>query len=232
MTENQNLRGLLRTLATFIGDGAGGLLPKMGWTMQDFNEYVNKGETDTAWESYQQRKKTHRNSGDDQNSGFSTKTTGQKRSADSESNTSSSKRPRNDDKEIENRNGFSMLMPMSASMPSPATPLYSAGPQQTQNGIFPPIMRNSNNSPLFMSGSPSNAHYSGPSPGMDNYSRPYLPAVNMGIDQSPHMYDSPGSAPTTAVSHQRVASNGNAEAQEDTEEEEDPKKSEAFKLIK
>ena len=56
MAENQTLRGLLRSLSAFIGEGAGGVLPKLGWTPTDFDNYVNRAETDTAWESYQNRK--------------------------------------------------------------------------------------------------------------------------------------------------------------------------------
>lgn len=56
MAENHTLRGLLRSLSAFIGEGAGGVLPKLGWSLTDFDDYVNRTETDTAWESYQKRK--------------------------------------------------------------------------------------------------------------------------------------------------------------------------------
>ncbi|KAJ3534380.1 hypothetical protein NM688_g7146 [Phlebia brevispora] len=39
MQENQVLRQLLRSLSNFIGDGAGGLLPKLGWDLNDFNNF-------------------------------------------------------------------------------------------------------------------------------------------------------------------------------------------------
>ena len=52
MQENMTLRNLLRGLSTFIGEGAGGLLPKLGWDVSDFNTYLNRSETDTAWEGY------------------------------------------------------------------------------------------------------------------------------------------------------------------------------------
>ncbi|KAH9978037.1 hypothetical protein BGW80DRAFT_1285473 [Lactifluus volemus] len=57
MAENHILRGLLRSLSEFIDEGAGGLLPKLGWSMQDFEKFINKSETDTAYESYQRRKR-------------------------------------------------------------------------------------------------------------------------------------------------------------------------------
>ena len=56
MAENHTLRGLLRSLSAFIGEGAGGVLPKLGWSLNDFENYINRAETDTAWESYQKRK--------------------------------------------------------------------------------------------------------------------------------------------------------------------------------
>lgn len=57
MAENHTLRGLLRSLSAFIGEGAGGVLPKLGWNVNDFENYVNRAETDTAWESFQKHKR-------------------------------------------------------------------------------------------------------------------------------------------------------------------------------
>jgi hypothetical protein len=57
MAENHTLRGLLRSLSSFIGEGAGGVLPKLGWNLNDFENYVNRAETDTAWESFQKNKR-------------------------------------------------------------------------------------------------------------------------------------------------------------------------------
>ena len=42
MQENQVLRQLLKSLSGFIGDGAGGLLPKLGWDLNDFNNFVKE----------------------------------------------------------------------------------------------------------------------------------------------------------------------------------------------
>ncbi|KAF9535096.1 hypothetical protein CPB83DRAFT_843463 [Crepidotus variabilis] len=219
MEENQTLRGLIRSLSSFIGEGAGGLLPKMGWNLQDFNEYVNKGETDTAWESYQRRRKTSTLNGDSEASSFA-KTTGQKRSAD-QSEPPSSKRPRNGDKDVDSRSSYTMMPPMNTNLPPPqGPPLYPLG--NRQNGMY-----NNNASPIFAS--PNTSYPSGPS-GIDGYSRQYLPPVNIGMDQSPPMYNSPTSAPPSGSGHQRAVSNGGDESRDD-EDDEDPKKSEAYKLI-
>ena len=61
MAENHTLRGLLRSLSAFIGEGAGGVLPKLGWNLSDFENYVNRTETDTAWESFEKHKRDRQN---------------------------------------------------------------------------------------------------------------------------------------------------------------------------
>ena len=58
MQENVTLRNLIRSLSGFIGEGVGGILPQMGFDRpQDFMDFVNKAETDTAFEGFQRRKK-------------------------------------------------------------------------------------------------------------------------------------------------------------------------------
>lgn len=58
MQENLQLRGLIRSLGGYIGDGMGGVLPSLGFDRpQDFIDYVNRAETDTAFEGFQRRKK-------------------------------------------------------------------------------------------------------------------------------------------------------------------------------
>ena len=57
MAENNTLRALIRSLSTFIGDGLGGVLPRLGFERHtDFMEFINKAETDTAFEGYRRRK--------------------------------------------------------------------------------------------------------------------------------------------------------------------------------
>ncbi|EJD01041.1 uncharacterized protein FOMMEDRAFT_141779 [Fomitiporia mediterranea MF3/22] len=58
MQENQNLRNLIRSLGSYIGDGMGGILPSLGFERpQEFVEFMNRAETDTAFEGFQRRKK-------------------------------------------------------------------------------------------------------------------------------------------------------------------------------
>lgn len=58
MQENVTLRSLIKSLSGFIAEGMGGILPQMGFDRpQDFMDFVNKAETDTAFEGFQRRKK-------------------------------------------------------------------------------------------------------------------------------------------------------------------------------
>ena len=53
MQENQTLRNLIRSLGTYIGDGMGGILPSLGFDRpQEFMDFINRAETDTAFEGY------------------------------------------------------------------------------------------------------------------------------------------------------------------------------------
>ncbi|KZT72599.1 hypothetical protein DAEQUDRAFT_663954 [Daedalea quercina L-15889] len=127
MHENQVLRDLLRSLSSFIGDGAGGLLPKLGWDLNDFNSFLNKSETDSAWESYQKHKQ--QKAADAAASG-SQPSTGQKRPQEDDALGGSSKRPRGaNEQNGERERADSFSNPM-------LVPLPSAGPSMPQNGMY------------------------------------------------------------------------------------------------
>ncbi|KZS97510.1 hypothetical protein SISNIDRAFT_481436 [Sistotremastrum niveocremeum HHB9708] len=57
MAENTTLRSLVRNLGAFVGDGEGGFLQKLGWKPEDFRSFVDRAETDSAFESYAARKR-------------------------------------------------------------------------------------------------------------------------------------------------------------------------------
>ena len=237
MTENQTLRNLLRNLASFIGDGAGGFLPKMGWNMQDFNHFINKGETDTAWEGYQRRKNDAQNQKGE--SAEPTSTFGnkpmaqsQKRAAEVEINGSSAKKLRNDEKDFENsRNGYPPMLSMPASSLPIQPSLYSSGgprSQQEQNGVFSDLMRNPNGSALYIppNSNPS-TQYANPGSSLEGYPRSYMSPVNMNMEQSTSSFYEPANS----VTQNRLRQSNDTEVRDDFEDD-DPKKSEAFKLIK
>ncbi|KAE9410272.1 hypothetical protein BT96DRAFT_805563, partial [Gymnopus androsaceus JB14] len=215
MQENQTLRSLLRSVAGFIGEGAGGLLPKLGWEMTDFNNFVNRSETDTAFEGYQQRKKTA--------TGNTNAETGQKRSADNDDVSGLSKKARTNS----DASPYSMLLPMSNS-PVTAAPLYQPPSSHDGRTMFSDIMRNGNGSPMFIPGS-TNANtppqYGGPSTSNGSaYPSTYIPGGHMNLDPLPPL-SFPSSTNTPASRSSDQAS------PDQVEDDDDPNKNEAYKLI-
>lgn len=227
MTENQTLRNLLRNLASFVGDGAGGLLPKLGWEMSDFNNYINRSETDTAWEGYQRRKKTG-----DATTPVSATSQGHKRSPDDDPTAVRSKKARrNDESEAERtQSGFSLLVPVG--QPLATNNMYPSG---SRHGMFPDMMHNSNGSPMFMpSAQPSTSSQYGTvtnsNSNVNNYSSSYLPGVGIPIDsQIPTMAFNPPNNTVSAQQQQRLPP-GN-QPSEQLDDDDDPNKNEAQKLI-
>jgi hypothetical protein len=217
MAENQTLRGLLRGLAEFIGDGNGGLLSKLGWDATDFNNFINKSETDTAWEGYQKRKKAGAGPATMQN---------RKRTSEDDL-VSRSKKPRNDDNSLEDRqNGFSLLVQLPQSSVAPSS-LYSASPQtQERPAMFPDLMQGPNGSQMFMqpSTAANSAQYP-PSSGsnLSSYPPSYVPGVNMSMEQP--LSSSDGSS-------QGIPRPNPVEPPDEIDDEEDPKRNEAYKLIR
>jgi hypothetical protein len=219
MAENQTLRSLLRGLATFIGEGAGGFLPKLGWEVGDFNNFVSKSETDTAWEGYQKRKKSQV-----PETGTATMQ-GRKRTVDDDPLLNRSKKARNDDNSLDDRqNGFSLLVPQSSVAPQS---LYPPGPQtQERPPIFTELMQGPNGSQIFMQASTSanSAQYSGaPGSNLNGYPPSYDAGVNMNMEQP--LSSSYGSA-------QGMQRSNAVEPPDEMDDEDDPKKNEAYKLIR
>jgi hypothetical protein len=221
MAENQTLRSLLRGLAAFIGDGTGGLLPKLGWDAADFNNFINKSETDTAWEGYQKRKKSQ------VSEAGAAATQSRKRPSDDDLVLNRSKKARNDDNNLEDRqNGFSLLVQVPQTSIAPSS-LYSASPPtQDRPAIFTELMQGPNGSQMFMqpSTSANSAQYPGP-PGsnLNGYPPSYVPGVNMNMEQPmPSSYSSP----------QGIQRSNVIELPDEIDDEDDPKKSEAYKLIR
>lgn len=230
MAENHTLRGLIRSLAGFIGDGAGGLLPKLGWDMADFNNFINKSETDTAWESYQRRKKSQASG---EASSSSSQQQGQKRSGEDDP-VGSRKKSRSDEPERDQANGYPLL----ASMNHPMSAAYSPPTRpQERNGMFSELIRGTNASPLYMQQSPSTSTSSPyntmSSSTMESYQASYVSNVNMTMESPlstiPFDTSSTRSGPSQ---QQRVGpstpSNNNSD---ELESDDDPNKNEAYKLI-
>lgn len=239
MQENQVLRGLLKSLGAFIGDGAGGVLTKLGWDMNEFNDMVNKSETDTAWESYQRHKRDKSES-----TPASAGPSGQKRPAeDSDPYGLRPKRARpgepNGDAARPNDN-FPLLVPL-----NPA--VSSMGP----NGLYP-SSRPHDGSLLsdYTRGGPSSASSmfippsspvnqanqfgSAPNGGMSmQFQSSYGPGMSMSNDPMSTMpMVNNNMAPMAGSSRTSSNTQPASQQQQGSEEDEiDPKKLDAYKLI-
>ncbi|KAJ3803072.1 hypothetical protein GGU11DRAFT_762878 [Lentinula aff. detonsa] len=214
MQENQTLRNLLRSVSAFIGEGAGGLLPKLGWEMSDFNNFINRSETDTAWEGYQRRKKAAATA--------DILNPGQKRPADQDNPSTLNKKARTSNADA--GGSYSMLLPMDSSAVN-ATPLYQNANSHEGRTMFSDIIRNGNGSPMFMSGSSSTntpPQYGGPS-GSNVSGYPYIPGGHMNLETTLPPISFPPSNAQSRSSDQP--------SPEQLEDDEDPNKNEAYKLI-
>ena len=226
MAENHILRGLLRSLSEFIDEGAGGLLPKLGWSMQDFDKFVNKSETDTAYESFQRRKREGQAA-----SSSSGQAASRKRPSEDDA-TNNAKRvrgPNERDDADRSTDAFPVLMPMN-SVPSGSNLYTGRTPQDAS--LFSDLMRGPNGSPMLVPGPSSPSSYPASSsqvtPSNGNYQNSYgAPPLNMGVDSTITSMPFVNNASTPTISQQSRPSVGSIEELEPI----DPKNVEAQKLI-
>ncbi|KAF7965995.1 hypothetical protein HWV62_40523 [Athelia sp. TMB] len=231
MEENQTLRNLLRGVSGFIGEGAGGLLPKLGWDMADFTNFINRSETDTAWESFQLRKKAAAASG----SSASLKRTSED---DGGAQAKKLRGPGSGDKD----DYAGMLLPLNQTVPVPVNALYPSGSSTRTNnhenngGIFSDLMRGPAGSPMFMSSpaASSSSYTAGASSsssankGFPSSNFPGLPSMNLSHEGS---MAAPSYTPSAPASSSAASKRPSEPASEEVEEDPDPKKNEALKLI-
>ncbi|KAI9510419.1 hypothetical protein F5148DRAFT_1179216 [Russula earlei] len=228
MAENHLLRGFLRNLSDFIGDGAGGFLTKLGWSRQDFEKFVNKSETDTAYESYQRRKRENQSA---VASGSSAPPTSRKRASedDTASNSKRARGPTERDETERSADAFPVLVPMNP-VTSGSNLYASRSPQDAS--LFSELMRGPSGSPMLMPGPSSPSSYAASSSQVPqpngNYQSSYVPPLNIGVDSSTiNSMPFVGSASTPTMQQQSRPSIGSLEELEHV----DPKGVEAQKLI-
>lgn len=227
MQENQVLRSLLRSLSSFIGEGVGGVLPKLGWDLNDFENFVNRAESDTAWESFQ-RNKRDKVTTQVTNAPTQAPTSGRKRSGEESTSTSRAKRPRGftEDGDRDN-NEYTMLVPPAG----PVAPNGFSRPSATDQTMFNELMRSSNGSPMFMnSASPNQNQFSAPSSTnlpftQTGQSQQYLHTI--GLDSSVAPVPVPSNTPALPPPRFNQSSRDSPEIEDNP----DPKKDEASKLI-
>jgi hypothetical protein len=181
MAENQILRGFLRSLSEFIGDGAGGLLSnKLGWSAQDFDKFVNKSETDTAYESFQRRKREGQAPSTSSGQSTSLKRTSED---DNVSNSKRARRPSDRDDTERTTDAFPVLVPM-----NPVTSGSNLYTGRSPDSLFSDLMRGPNGSPMLMPGPSSPSSYATSSSQVPqsngNYQGSYVTPLNMGVDST------------------------------------------------
>lgn len=234
MQENQVLRGLLKSLSAFIGDGAGGIVSKLGWDISEFNDLINKTETDTAWESYQRHKRDKSETAPSGSGGSSS----QKRPADDSDpyglRPKRSRAGESNGDPSRSTDNFPLLVPL-----NPA--VSSMGP----NGLYPgrshdgsllsDYGRGPAASPMFASpSSPVNQPGQYPSSSGSGMTMPfqssYVPGMPMHNDNMSTM-SMVNNGLTTMAGSSRTASVHQSAQQPSEEEDIDPKKMDAYKLI-
>ncbi|KAH9853766.1 hypothetical protein C2E23DRAFT_727874 [Lenzites betulinus] len=243
MQENQVLRGLLKSLGGFIGDGAGGILAKLGWEMSDFNEMVNKAETDTAWESYQRHKRDQSEA-----SGPSNSTSGQKRPADDADPfgiRSKRQRPTETNGESSRSNdNFPLLVPLNPAVSSMGSNgIYPASRQHDNTNILSDYNRPPTSaSPMFVpppSSPPVNQHgqYASSPPGSMSMSfqSSYMGSMSVPSDPMSSM-SMPNNNLGSIAGPSRAASGSQGSSQQQqqqqqVEDDTEPKKNDAYKLV-
>ncbi|KIL00353.1 hypothetical protein PAXRUDRAFT_251978 [Paxillus rubicundulus Ve08.2h10] len=241
MAENLTLRNLLKSVAGFIGEGTGGMISSLGFDMHEWNIFLNKAETDTAWESFQSRKHSQKTSqtSSAMSSILGSQTAIAKRPSEDDIGSSRAKKSRtsNGDASTERQDSYPLLMPMGTTVPPPPAPssLYPSAARSSPENMFSDMLRNGHaSSPVFMPPTPSDTpgHY--PTSSTSSSYPTYIPPMGIGVDQgmNPLPYTAKGG---TVTSQRRVLSGPQSEEPEDEEsllELREPKKTEAFKLIK
>ncbi|EIN10659.1 hypothetical protein PUNSTDRAFT_142625 [Punctularia strigosozonata HHB-11173 SS5] len=243
MEENQQLRNLVRGLSQFIGEGSGGLLSKLGWGMEEFTNFVNRGETDTAYESYQRRKKLRA----EQEAAAASQNGqgGHKRSAEEQSIMGPSKKAREssllpDPQSI----GTYPLMVSVPPAPSPGSTHTGAGRSSHESSLFSDLMRGSGGSPMFMPPAPASTQSTSPTYGNQPVSNavngqlayqppyanpPIMPSGTMNSETPLVSMPFTSNTPVSMSQPQRTITEQVTPREADVED--DPKKNEAYKLI-
>ncbi len=228
MAENAQLRNLIRSLGSYIGDGLGGVLPTMGFDRpQEFIDFLNKAETDTAFESFQKRKGSGSGQSMQNSPNPLSMDLNKKRSLD-EGLLASNKRAKSDHP----TNGTSAY---SALLPSPSSAASTFNASGPRNSIAPNSfsdLLSGSGSSMYMTGADSPNHFQTPPAQYPPVFHPPL-AMPSGLNSSQTQnYMPPPAASTASSMASSRPSPSNANVPEDDDRPvDDPKLIEATKLI-
>lgn len=240
MQENQHLRNLIRSLGNYIGDGLGGILPSLGFDRpNEFVDFINRAETDTAFEGFQRRKKATQ-TGQSSFLGLNKK----RSSLDDDDHTKSKRTKSVDDRELLS-NGKDHYTPLLVPL-SPATPATggSAGSYyqpgkfsqtSTHNSLFSELLQGqSNNSAMYMAASTPESLSQFPSP-VPGYPGPFHPSNSVPPALQSYLPTTPAATTATSMAASPsgpTPSSTTSDLADDDGQIDDPKLHEATKLIK
>lgn len=238
------LRNLIKSVAGFIGEGAGGVLANIGWNAHEFQAFLDKSETDTAWEAFQMRRRTQKtaSSTESMSAMLGPQPGSSKRSSESDIAPDRVKKPRGmngSDSPPDRHDAFPLLMQMSTTVPPPPPPpstsMYPSASRSPQENMFSDLIRNGQaDSPLFMpaTASSTSSHY--PTPSSSSTYSSYMPQMNL-VDQGMSSLSYQPSKNGAVGAQPRVLAQPGFPSEEpadDDDEVREPKKMEALKLIK
>jgi hypothetical protein len=126
-----------------------------------------------------------------------------------------------------------MSMPVSSIPASQAFPAVAPPRPQMEEGLFLDLLSGSSNGPSYFipPSSRTNTQYPSPDSNMDGYPRSFVPTVNIGMEQQSSAAFHEPPTPSTSVTQARLQQSGENRDDEELEDESDPKKTEAFRLI-
>lgn len=245
MAENQTLRNLVRGLSSFIGEGVGGVVPQYGFERPaDFIEFINRAETDTAFEGFQRRKKAATAAASatiNHVTSVHANSVSGKRAAEDLLDDGRSKRPATESarngahgKDLSTMPGRAdsdvtgrILLPGLSS--SASSTFYSATRSTADNGLFSDLLHGNNGSaPVYAPSPTSEASFNNTPAGgsMSVYSPMFHSPAALPGSIPPQTFvpsSTAGVSPTSASASKAVAA--------DYDQIEDPKLQEANKLI-
>jgi len=219
---------MVRGLSSFIGEGAGGALPSIGWTLKEFEEFINKADTDTAYEAFIKRKKAMQD-------GNLPSSSGEKRPAADDSNARKRAKVSNgyEGSSVNFTPGLSPQNFGSPYSPDPSMNLFSSirPPPNYNSNFLNGLTDSSGTTNSFLSGVPSGLGYTSSS-GRDSFNAPYPSGGNtpsQGSASASSLQTSTYMPMPTSTIQPSQTSGGSGSANDDPLE--DPKAQEAGKLI-
>lgn len=249
MQENQTLRNLIRNLGSYIGDGIGGILPSLGFERaQEFLEFINRAETDTAFEGFQRRKKAAQAAKAQNNSAGLTINLSKKRSMDDDDHTRKRTKSGLDEAERITGNGVSkeqaskdrfapLMVPLSPATGTSNSYYSPMGRSGQDVGMFSELLQGQNSSsPMYMTGPDNSSQYVGPTSVSSGTSFPpaYHPPISVpsGLGSQPYIASAsiPSTSPTSTPANTTTATTSGDQDDQDGIVD-DPKLQEATKLI-